>query len=222
MGYLSCIEIEPEMKADASIIWLHGLGATNNDFVPVVPELQLPENLALRFVFPQAPSIPVTINGGMVMPAWYDILSMDIDRKIDVAQIKQSSESIKALIDRERTRGIASSRIVLAGFSQGGAVVYETALSYPEPLAGLLTLSTYFATHDSVAINPSNEKLPVMICHGSHDPVVPELLGHQAEESLRKKGFHPEYHSYPMQHEVCYPQIRDISEWLQALLLNRK
>lgn len=218
MSYLPCIEIEPETPATASVIWLHGLGASGNDFAPIVPELHLPDSLAVRFVFPHAPSIPVTVNGGMVMPAWYDILSMDIDRKIDQAQILQSAEAITALIEREIERGVDSNNIVIAGFSQGGAVAYQTALSYPKPLAGLMTMSTYFATHETLIPSDANKALEIFISHGTQDPVVPELLGQPAVELLRSKGYEPLYATYPMQHEVCLPQIQDISRWLQDRL----
>jgi phospholipase/carboxylesterase len=218
MSYLPCLEIEPESTATAAVIWLHGLGASGDDFAPIVPELNLPDSLAVRFVFPHAPARPVTINGGMVMPAWYDILSMDIDRKIDTAQILESAEAVQALINREIERGIASDKIIIAGFSQGGAVAYQAALSYPRTLAGLMTLSTYFATSDSLEIDPANQSLPVFVSHGQYDPVVPELLGQRAVEALQEKSFSPEYKTYPMEHEVCFPQIGDISQWLQSCL----
>ena len=218
MPSIPCVELEPDQNANATVIWLHGLGANGHDFEPIVPELQFPKEMAVRFIFPHAPSIPVTINGGMVMPAWYDILSMDIDRKIDHQQIQASASAIKALIDREIERGIDSWRIVLAGFSQGGAVAYEAALSYAKPLAGLMALSTYFATGETVQIASENQHLPIEIFHGTQDPVVPEILGQQAMRELTKKGFTPGYHTYPMQHAVCPEQISDISRWLQKIL----
>ncbi|NIB41451.1 carboxylesterase [Pseudomaricurvus alkylphenolicus] len=218
MNYLPCVEIEPRTPANAAVIWLHGLGASGDDFAPIVPELNLPEDLAVRFVFPHAPSIPVTINGGMVMPAWYDILSLDIDRKIDSQQILQSAAAVTDLIDREIERGIDSQRIIVAGFSQGGAVAYQAALSYPAQLAGLMALSTYFATSDSIELNAANQSLPMFVSHGTQDPVVPEMLGQRAVENLQEKGFEPDYKVYPMQHEVCLPQIRDIARWLQERL----
>ena len=138
---LKCVEIEPAGDATATVIWLHGLGASGHDFEPIVPELQLPAGLPVRFVFPHAPDIPVTVNGGMVMPAWYDILAMDIDRKVDEAGVLASADAVDALIEREIQRGIPAHRIVIAGFSQGGAVAYQAALRYPQKLAGLLTLS---------------------------------------------------------------------------------
>ena len=179
MSFLPCIDIEPKTPATATVILLHGLGADGNDFVPIVSEMRLPSTMAVRFVFPNAPSIPITINGGYVMPAWYDITEIAIDRKIDTTQLIDSSEEIRRLIDREIDRGIPSNRIVLAGFSQGGAVSYQTALTYMQPLAGLLCMSTYFATKDTVTPNSANKNLPIFICHGSRDPMVPERMGQQ-------------------------------------------
>ncbi|MCL6415526.1 alpha/beta hydrolase [Aestuariirhabdus sp. Z084] len=218
MSYLPCIEIEPEQPATSAVIWLHGLGASGHDFEPIVPELGLPESMAVRFVFPHAPQIPVTINGGMVMPAWYDILSMDIDRKIDQSQIMQSANAITALIEREIERGIDSQRILLAGFSQGGAVAYQTALSYDKPLAGLMALSTYLATHETLERSEANRQLPMIVDHGMYDPVVPEALGKHAVAVLQSWGYAPEYRTYPMEHQVCPQQIGDISRWLQKVL----
>jgi phospholipase/carboxylesterase len=218
MSLLPCIEVEPQAPAIASVIWLHGLGASGHDFEPIVPHLQLPEDLPVRFIFPHAPQIPVTINGGMVMPAWYDILSMDIDRKIDEDQILTSAAKTIELVEREIERGIASDRIILAGFSQGGAVAYQAALSYGKPLAGLMTLSTYFATSESIELHEANKEIPIHIFHGTQDPVVPEELGIRARRALTDMGYQPEYTGYPMQHEVCFEQIQDISRWLQACL----
>ena len=218
MSCLPCVEIQPALPATAAVIWLHGLGANGHDFEPIVPELKLPQALAVRFVFPHAPSIPVTVNGGMVMPAWYDILDMTIDRKIDAAQIMRSAAAVADLINREIERGISSERIVLAGFSQGGAVAYQTALSYPRPLAGLLVLSSYFATHQSLHPDAANRQVPIQIQHGTHDPVVPEALGRRAQEILTGMGYTPGYKSYPMEHAVCPEQIGDISAWLRQRL----
>jgi len=214
---LRCIEIEPATEATASVIWLHGLGASGHDFEPIVPELQLPADLAVRFVFPHAPQIPVTVNGGMVMPAWYDILAMDIDRTVDEAGVLASAGAVEALIEREISRGISSKRIIIAGFSQGGAVAYQAALRYPKPLAGLLTLSTYMAM--PVIPSDTNATLPVMICHGRMDPVVPEQLGQRAATILTEMGYSPQYKSYPMEHMVCLEQIRDIGQWLNERLM---
>lgn len=218
MDYLPCVEVEPQTPATASVIWLHGLGADGHDFAPIVPELRLPAELAVRFVFPHAASIPVTINGGAVMPAWYDIYEMSLNRKIDLAQIKSSAEEVRKLIEREKARGIDSSRIILAGFSQGGAVVYETALSHDEPLGGLMTLSTYFATADSIQLSVANQQIPIHIFHGTQDPVVSEVLGQQALASLTELGYKAEYKTYPMQHSVHPQEIADISHWLQQRL----
>ena len=159
MSYLPCVEIEPQQPAVASVIWLHGLGASGHDFEPVVPELGLPADLPTRFVFPHAPQIPVTINGGMVMPAWYDIVGLGGEGPTDVDGIRRSADQIDALIEREIERGVPSERIVIAGFSQGGAVAYEVALRHPKKLAGLMALSTYFATQDSVALSEATARI---------------------------------------------------------------
>jgi phospholipase/carboxylesterase len=219
MPLLPSIEIQPDSPADAAVVWLHGLGADGNDFVPVIRELNLPATMAVRFVFPNAPSIPITINGGYVMPAWYDIVAMDIDRTVDRAQLIESAEQVRRMIDREVERGIASERIVLAGFSQGGAVAYQTALTHMFPLAGLLCLSTYFATADAITPNRANRQLPIKVCHGTLDPMVPVELGKRACRQLADMGYAVDYSEYPMQHEVCAAEIADISRWLQQVLI---
>ncbi|ROR97922.1 phospholipase/carboxylesterase [Sinobacterium caligoides] len=218
MSYLPCEIVDTQPEPDAAVIWLHGLGANGHDFVPIVPELQLPASMAVRFVFPHAPSIPITINGGMVMPAWYDILAMSLEREIDEQQILASSEAVRQLIEREISNGIASQRIVLAGFSQGGAVCYQTALSYDKPLAGLMTLSTYFATAKTIVPSAANRQLPIHIFHGSQDPMVPEAMGKHARAALEQLGYQPEYQTYPMEHAVHPREIADISAWLQRVL----
>lgn len=218
MALLPAIEIETQPQPDASIIWLHGLGADGNDFAPIVPELGLSKDFKIRFVFPHAPQIPVTVNGGYVMPAWYDILEMQIDRQVDVEQLMISAEAISALIEREIQRGVASRRILLAGFSQGGAVAYQVSLSYPKPLGGLLAMSTYFATGDSIKPARANEELPIEIQHGLYDPVVPEELGRQALQRLEVLGYKPGYKTYPMEHGVCPEQLNDISAWFRKRL----
>lgn len=218
MPLLPYEEINPSNAADSTVIWLHGLGADGHDFAPIVPELRLPSSMATRFIFPHAPSLPVTVNGGMVMPAWYDILDINIDRKVDVAQLTASANAVHALIQQELDRGINSKRIVLAGFSQGGAVAYQAALSYDQPLGGLLAMSTYFATADSVKLHPSNTQLPILIQHGDHDPIVPELLGREAQERLSALGYAADYQVYPMPHSVHPQQIQAISQWLQSIL----
>ena len=218
MSLLPCAEINPGATATRSVIWLHGLGADGNDFKPIVPELRLPDSPPVRFVFPHAPVMPVTVNNGMRMPAWYDILDIQIDRKVDEGQLRASAQQVQALIDREIERGVESQHIVVAGFSQGGAVAYEAALSYPKPLAGLMALSTYFATADSVSLAEENQSIPILIHHGLHDPIVPESLGQQAQHRLQGLGYQPVYRTYPMAHEVCREQIGAISEWLQTVL----
>ena len=218
MSFLPCIDIEPKTPATATVILAHGLGADGNDFVPMVSQLRLPASMAVRFIFPNAPAIPVTINGGLVMPAWYDITEINIDRTIDASQLIASAEKIRQLVDRETDRGIASHRIVLAGFSQGGAVVYQTALTYMQPLAGLLCMSTYFATRQTITPNRANRQLPVLVCHGSRDPMVPERMGRDAHQALLSLGYPAEYKRYPMGHEVCAQEIADISAWLQRVL----
>jgi len=215
---LPAIEMETGENPDASVIWLHGLGADGNDFAPIVPELLLPEALAIRFIFPHAPAMPVTINGGFVMPAWYDILEMDIGRRIDTAGLLQSANRVTTLMERELERGIVGNRIVLAGFSQGGAVAYQAALSFPQQLCGLLAMSTYLATGENIHLHPANKALPIAVHHGLYDPVVPEKLGRNGADELKKHGYTVDYRTYPMEHSVCPEQIIDISTWLQQVL----
>lgn len=219
--YLDTVIVEhnPNDKViNRAVIWLHGLGASGHDFEPVVPQLGLANDMAVRFIFPHAPERPVTINGGMVMPAWYDILEMSIERKVDIGQIETSSQQISDLISREVERGIQPEHIVIAGFSQGGAIAYHLALSYPERLAGLMALSTYFATNDAISYSEANKDMPILIEHGTHDPVVPIVLGKQAQQLLLTKGYLVEYHTYPMAHQVCMPQIINIGKWLNQVL----
>ena len=220
MSLLPCVEVNAPGEPESTVIWLHGLGASGHDFEPIVPELRLPTSMAVRFIFPHAPSIPVTINGGYVMPAWYDITEMTIDRKIDTRQIDASARAIHALIEREIENGIPAERIVIAGFSQGGAVGYEAALSYPERLGGLMAMSTYFATHDTIQLHSANAEIPIHIFHGKMDPVVPESLGQKAFELLLAKGYRPDYKTYAMEHSVHPNQIKDISMWLENVLTN--
>ena len=219
--YLDVVTVEhnPLSKPiDRAVIWLHGLGASGHDFEPVVPQLGLSSDMAVRFIFPHAPQIPVTINGGMVMPAWYDILEMSLDRKIDVTQIESSAQSIRNLIAREIERGVKPEHIVIAGFSQGGAVAYHVALAHPERLAGLMTLSTYLATNDILDYSTANKDIPILIEHGTQDPVVPVILGQQAQQVLADKGYNVDYNTYPMAHQVCMPQIQNIGQWLNKVL----
>ncbi|MBE0439198.1 MAG: dienelactone hydrolase family protein [Gammaproteobacteria bacterium] len=215
---LAHVELETNPNPDASVIWLHGLGADGHDFEPIVAQLHLPSDAAIRFIFPHAPSLPVTINNGMVMPAWYDIVEMNIDRKIDDVQLKKSVNAVIDFIHNEISRGIASDRIIIAGFSQGGAVAFETALAFPQKLAGLLALSTYFATKDSIQYHPTNQNLPIAIHHGEFDPIVPMRLGEASFALLSSKGYPVEFKRYPMEHSVCRQQIADIRQWLITTL----
>ncbi|MBB3189682.1 alpha/beta hydrolase [Halomonas cerina] len=212
--------LEPRngQPADACVIILHGLGADGRDFEPLVPALSLPADAAVRFILPHAPRLPVTINGGMVMPAWYDIQEMNLDRQVDEAQLKASAKRIQELMDAQVDQGIVAERIILAGFSQGGAVAYQAALSYPRRLGGLLALSTYFATADSLDPAAANRDLPIEVHHGSFDPVVPEALGRAGYERLLAMGYPAHYRRYPMAHAVCPQQVADIGRWLSERL----
>lgn len=221
MDTLPAVEIEAPGNTDinAAIVWMHGLGANGNDFVPVVPELGLSEDYGIRFVFPHAPEIPVTINNGFVMPAWYDITALNAERSINAGQLQNSVRRIQDLVQREIDRGIDSSRIILAGFSQGGAVAYEAALSFGSPLAGIIALSTYMPTAETLKPQPVHKNdLPILVCHGQNDPVVPEALGLKAVDALRAMGFEPDYRNYPMEHAVCMPEITDIGAFIRKLL----
>lgn len=221
MSKLTSVVVEHNPSAQPithSVIWLHGLGASGHDFEPIVPNLGLATDAAVRFIFPHAPKIPVTINNGYVMPAWYDILEMSLNRKVDVAQIMSSSAMIDELIDDEIAKGIDSQNIIIAGFSQGGAVAYHNVLTNSRKLGGLLALSTYFATADQIKSVAVNDDIAVKIDHGDFDDVVPAALGVQAAESLKKLGLNPIYTTYPMAHQVCLPQITSIGDWLNALI----
>lgn len=217
MTYLSCVEFQsnPNIAVTGTVIWLHGLGADGNDFVPVAKQLQLTAAVNIHFIFPNAPEIPVTVNNGYVMPAWYDIFELSLDRKVDVDQLRASAHQVHALIDREVAQGVPSEKIIIAGFSQGGAVAYEAALSYPKPLGGLLTLSTYFATCNSVVENAANKNIPILIQHGTQDSVVEEVLGQRAYRQLSDRGYSAKYEAYPMEHTLCLEQIDAIGEWLR-------
>ena len=208
--------IEPDQgrKADAVVIILHGLGADGHDFAPLLPALSVTGNPAIRYVLPHAPRRPVTINNGMVMPAWYDILDINLGRRVDEIQLKASAKQVQGLINEQRGAGIDSERIIVAGFSQGGAVAYEAALSYPESLGGLLAMSTYFATADSIELAEANRHLAAEVHHGTFDPVVPESLGRAGFERLRALGIPAEYRTYSMAHSLCPQQTVDIGHWL--------
>ncbi len=218
MTELKYIRIETGPNPDAAVIWLHGLGASGHDFEPVVPELGLPKNAAVRFIFPHAPEMPVTVNGGMRMPAWYDIKEMDIDRVIDHEQLKASADAVAKLIQEQIDCGIDSRRIIVAGFSQGGAVAYEAGLTFPQPLAGLLGLSTYFATAKTVKPAAANASIAVNIYHGTMDPVVPVALGQSSVQAMKALGITANYKTYPMEHSVCLEQIVEIGAFMRTVL----
>ena len=198
-------------KPDACVIWLHGLGADGHDFEPIVPELRLDPGLSIRFLFPHAPMMPVTINQGFVMRAWYDILEMDIDRKIDHEGLEESAALIQRLIADQISLGIPADRVILAGFSQGGAMTYHVGLSHDPPLAGLMVLSAYLA--DPEVANREGS-VPLLCCHGNLDPVVPHALGKSSADRLTELGWPVEWHDYMAPHGLHPDQIGDISQWL--------
>jgi phospholipase/carboxylesterase len=215
---LECIELETAPNPVASVIWLHGLGADGNDFVPIVPELDL-GGLAVRFIFPHAPRQPVTINGGMVMRAWYDISDAAIRRE-DERGVRTSQGHVDALIERESRRGIATSRLVLAGFSQGGAIALHTGLRQPQRLAGVMALSCYLPLADTLAVEASaaNRQTPIFVGHGTADPVVTFARARESREALRAQGYSLDWHEYPMPHSVCGEEVADIATWLRTVL----
>lgn len=214
LKYLTVEHNPNNLAITHAVIWLHGLGASGHDFEPIVPELGLSQNVGVRFIFPHAPQIPVTINGGYVMPAWYDILEMSLERKVDVAQINRSADAINELIDEQISAGIESQNIIIAGFSQGGAVAYHTVLTNTRKLGGLLALSTYFATANDIHSVGMNQNIAVKIDHGEFDDIVPIVLGRQAKASLEALGLDPTLSTYPMAHQVCLAQIKAIGQWI--------
>jgi phospholipase/carboxylesterase len=217
-GTLDAIEIETARNPSASIIWLHGLGADGNDFAPLVPALKLPK-AGIRFVFPHAPVQPVTINGGMRMRAWYDISDGAIRRE-DERGVRASQALIEALIAREKERGTPADRLVLAGFSQGGAIALQTGLRQPERVAGIMALSTYLPIADKFAAEASraNRDTPIFMAHGSDDPVIPLARAEQSRGLLQSLGYRLEWREYPMQHSVCPEEVGDIGAWLGKVL----
>lgn len=214
---LETVEFETAPNPEWSVILLHGLGDSGEGWAPVAPHMIRAEWPAVRFVFPHAPVQPVTINGGMRMRSWYDILSLDdIDSRADEAGILQSAEAVEALIAREAERGVPSSQVILAGFSQGGAVTLTLALRRREPLAGLIALSTYLPSSQKRIEEFSAPDVlpPLFMAHGSHDPVVPVRAGELAAEQMRRLGFTVEWHSYPMGHEACAEELDALGTWL--------
>jgi phospholipase/carboxylesterase len=220
-GLLETVERATGSPAEvqASVIWFHGLGADGHDFEPIVPELALDE-LPLRFVFPHAPIRPVTINAGMTMRAWFDVIGLDRRSPQDEPGIRESEAQARALIARENERGIPCSRIVLAGFSQGGAVALHTALRYPERLAGVIGLSTFLPLQHRLDAEASeaNRGLPAFIAHGTQDPLVVPALGEATRDALVARGHAVEWKTYPMPHAVCAEEIEDIRDWLGRTL----
>jgi phospholipase/carboxylesterase len=214
---LDGIEITTGASPDLAVVWLHGLGADGHDFEPIVPELGL--RFPVRFVFPHAPVRPVTINGGSSMRAWYDILGFDRQAKEDEAGIRASAAAVTALIDREVERGMRSDRIVLAGFSQGGAIALQTALREPRPLAGVLALSTYLPLAATLAAERSaaNAAMPIFMAHGTADNVLPLSLAEFSRRALRALGYRVDWHTYDMAHSVCMEEVSAIGAWLAAL-----
>ena len=217
---LPAIEIETKPKPSHAVIWLHGLGADGNDFVPVVKELKLPP-LGIRFVFPHAPMRPITINGGFVMRAWYDIAYQELAFKEDERGLRESQKLIEELIVRENTRGIPSSRIVLTGFSQGGVLALQTGLRQSKPQAGLMALSSYLPMSPMIEVerNAASNSVPIFMGHGITDNIVPLALGRMSRDTLIKLGYEVEWHQYTMPHSVCPEELADIGVWLKRVLL---
>jgi phospholipase/carboxylesterase len=217
---LTTVEIEPTGAARSSVIWMHGLGADARDFEPIVPELRLPTELGIRFVFPNAPIRPVTVNGGMQMRAWYDVMSTDLPRREDPDGVYDSERAIYALLEREKQRGVPAERIVLAGFSQGGAMALHTGLRYPDRLAGILALSCYIplANELNSERRPANQPTPIFMAHGDYDAVIPMHYGQQSCNLLKSLDYRVEWQDYGMGHEVCWEEIRDVAGWLARVL----
>ena len=226
MDTAETVEVGGGEKPDGTVIWLHGLGADGHDFEPIVAELDLDKQADLRFVFPHAPVRPVTINGGIPMRAWYDVMSLDRSGPQDEAGIRDSAETLRRLIEREHDRGVDYDRIVVAGFSQGGAIAMHTAMRFPEKLAGLMALSTWMpleATIDGeVMQSPESQPrdLLILMVHGSFDPMLPIAAGQHARDIMQKAGFHVQWHEYPMAHAVCAEEIAEIRRWLLSIFAN--
>ena len=216
---LDCVEVQTGAQPLASVIWLHGLGADGHDFESLVPELALPATLPLRFVFPHAPRRPVTLNNGYVMRAWFDITKIGLHQPRDRAGMEASRQAVEALIARENQRGVATRRVVLAGFSQGGALALYTGLQYRERLAGIMALSTYLPIGEDFEVSISaHASVPIFYGHGTQDPVVPIQLGEYTRNLLSARGCAVVWHSYPMPHAVCPEEIADIRAWLPSVL----
>ena len=217
------LELVTGAEPKGSVIWMHGLGADCWDFVPIVKELNLPEALPLRFIFPQAPIRPITINGGHEMPGWYDIAMNELERKPDEAGIRESQAAIDALVEREIARGIDADKIILAGFSQGGAIALQAGLRSKHALGGILALSTYLTLGDSLAREKSiaNANIPILMVHGTQDPVVPLTLAKSSRDALAANGYKVDWQEYPMPHSVCAEEVEAIGTWIEARFKSR-
>ncbi len=217
---LPFVDINPASAVKATVIWLHGLGDSGHGFAPIVPELKLPEDMAIRFVFPHAPERPVTINGGMRMRAWYDIKSMDFENRADLGGVRESAKLVEQLIEDEIAKGVPAHRIILAGFSQGGVIALHLGTRYAKTLAGILALSTYMCEPGLLAeeATDANKHTPIQFGHGTHDDVVPVAMGQAACQALKDAGYDAKWKTYAMQHNVCMEEINDISAWMQARL----
>ncbi len=217
---LETIEVQTGPDPTGAVIWMHGLGADGHDFEPMVPQLVHPGERALRFVFPNATVRPVTINGGYAMRAWYDIAGFDRHAAQDESGVRASDAAIRALIRRENERGIATERVAVAGFSQGGAMALFTGTRYPEKLAGIMGLSCYMllASKFEAERAPANQSTPVFLAHGVYDPVVPPALGEETRRLLAAANYAVEWHSYPMPHSVCPEEVASIAAWLRKVL----
>jgi len=217
------IELNTGAEPKGTVIWMHGLGADCWDFVPVVKELGLPASLPLRFIFPQAPMRPITINNRQVMPGWYDIAMAELHRKPDESGVRQSQACVDELIVREIGRGIPADKIILAGFSQGGAIALQTGLRHREALGGIMALSTYLTLDDSLAAEASiaNANVPILMAHGTQDPIVPLALAVSSRTKMEARGYKIEWREYPMPHSVCMEEIEEISAWIQARFKSR-
>jgi len=217
---LETIQIDTGPNPTVSVIWLHGLGASGDDFVPIVRELDLAGLPDIRFIFPHAPTMPVTINNGYVMRAWYDIIGADLSRREDEKGLRTSQALVEQLIAQEKARGVASDRIVLAGFSQGCAMTIQTGLRHPEKLAGLLCLSGYVPLHTTIAAerHAANQATPIFMAHGRGDQVIPIIRAEQSRDLLRSLGYQVEWHEYMMPHSVCQEEVDDISAWFRRVL----
>ncbi len=219
MPGLECVEVNPGGSPDRVVIWLHGLGADGNDFEPIVRELSLPEAMGVRFVFPHAPMRTVTINNGLLMRAWYDIYDLDLAQQ-DEDGIRESERAVALLVENESAAGIPPERIVLAGFSQGGAIALQTALRYPKRLAGVLALSCYLPLAETLEREAAEEnaQIPIFMAHGLNDPVVPLQGAEMSREFLEGRGYPVEWRTYPMDHSVCLEEVQHIAAWFQRIL----